>query len=69
MKIVRKVDRMTGVTALFWLDENDEIRHDWDVPNDPTEQPLIGGFKTDEWLIESCGTTLAALRAELEGEG
>ena len=74
-RIVRKAKlaRPDCVTA-FWLDREDErIRGAWervDGERVAEEMRAIGhGWTAEERDAELVGTTLAALRAELEGEG
>jgi hypothetical protein len=68
MKIVRKSDGDGGV-VMFWLDTENVIRCDLaKYPGWPVNQPKHHFKVTDQWA-EMCGTTLAALRAELTEEG
>ena len=73
-KIVRKVKlaRPDIVTA-FWLDNDDVIRGAWEGATGPQMaeemQAMGNGWTAEDLDAELVGTTLAALRAELEGEG
>lgn len=69
-RIVRKVSRKSGCVCGFWMRDG-VVRHWWEdgctSPEEAAEKRL--GWESDEGLARTCGTTLAALRAELEGEG
>lgn len=67
-KIVRKV-QANQVGIAFWLDGNSEIRAVYESTERVAEESrAMGlGWEPDEWDAELVGTTLAALRAELEG--
>lgn len=69
-KIVRKVNATVGLACGFWMRDG-AVRHWWDAgilsPEEASEMRL--GWESDEGSARVCGTTLAALRAELTEEG
>ena len=75
MKIVRKVDRRSGDTLAAWIGASDRICGWWEFDGGTTADEEIARYgDTAGWPIDPkeanrVGTTLAALRAELEGEG
>ena len=71
-RIVRKVCRHTGETIPFWLSRSGEVRgwvYDPNLSTPEEEVERDGGWGATEDDARDCNTTLAALRAELEGEG
>lgn len=68
MRIVRKVQANQRVIA-FWLDSDGVIRGAYEGGYRVAEESrAMGlGWEPDENDAESVGTTLAALRAELQG--
>ena len=76
MKIVRKVDAISGDTLAVWINGDDRLMGWWEFDGAPTadeeieKTPVYAGWSmTPEDARKLLGTTLAALRAELEGEG
>jgi hypothetical protein len=75
VKIVRKVPNgiRDGSTLAVWLGPNEQIRGWWEFDDATTADDEIArygdtaGWRVDPYEATECGTTLAALRAELEG--
>jgi len=75
-RIVRKVDAISGDTLAVWINDDDRLMGWWEFDGASTADeeiaryPVYAGWTmTPDDARNLLGTTLAALRAELEGEG
>ena len=72
-KIVRKVDAISGDTLAVWINGDDRLMGWWEFEGAPTaeeeiEKTLVyAGWSLTPDDARKLDTTLAALRAELEG--
>jgi hypothetical protein len=75
VKIVRKADRTSGDTLAVWIGNDDRLMAWWEFDGSSTADeeiaryPVYAGWTIGPREANRIGTTLAALRAELEGEG